>query len=267
MSQYHSRPVSNAGEVDWSAEEDQIWSELVARQLSVIGDRACRPYLDGLNMLNLTQERVPEINDINEILRRETGWQVEPVAALINFDRFFSLLSEKKFPVATFLRTREEFDYLQEPDFFHEIFGHCAMLTHHDFAAFTHAYGILGKAATHQERVYLARLYWFTVEFGLVKENGESKIYGGGILSSPGETIYSLDSQEAQRKPFDIQTVLRTPYRIDIMQPIYYELNDITELYHLSQQDLMSHVHRAMGAQMLPPLFELKAKTKDMNHA
>ncbi|MDN3695932.1 phenylalanine 4-monooxygenase [Vibrio clamense] len=267
MVQYHSKPVNGAGKVEWSAEEDQIWSELVTRQQSVIGDRACRPYLDGLDMLQLTHDRVPQLNDINKILLQETGWQVEPVAALINFDRFFSLLAERKFPVATFLRTREDFDYLQEPDFFHEIFGHCAMLTHQDFAAFTHAYGVLGKAATPAERVYLARLYWFTVEFGLVKENGKSKIYGGGILSSPGETVYSLDSTDAKRQPFDIQTVLNTPYRIDIMQPLYYELDDIAALYRLSQQDLMDQVHKAMKAEMLSPLFEPKAKSKEMNHA
>ncbi|MGF1755373.1 phenylalanine 4-monooxygenase, partial [Vibrio makurazakiensis] len=201
--------------------------------------------------------------DINSILLEKTGWQVEPVPALINFDKFFELLANKKFPVATFLRSREEFDYLQEPDFFHEIFGHCAMLTHSDFASFTHRYGQLGMTATSKERAYLARLYWFTVEFGLVKEQGLSKIYGGGVLSSPGETVYSLDSERAVRHPFDILDVLRTPYRIDIMQPIYFELESIADLYQLSQLDLMSLVRQAMELELYPPQFE----PKEVNHA
>ncbi|MBW3695688.1 phenylalanine 4-monooxygenase [Vibrio sp. T187] len=263
MSKYHSKPVSSAGIVDWSHEEDQIWHDLVSRQLKVIKSRASNAYLEGLEILNLSEDKVPQLPDINKILMEKTGWQVEPVPALINFDRFFGLLAEKKFPVATFLRSREEFDYLQEPDFFHEIFGHCAMLTNPDFAAFTHKYGQLGVNASSKERVYLARLYWFTVEFGLVKEGDETKIYGGGILSSPGETVYSLDSDTPSRHAFDISDVLRTPYRIDIMQPIYFVLNDIADLYNLSQMDLMEIVHQAMALELYPPLFE----PKEITHA
>lgn len=261
MTKYHSKPVNSKGFVDWDSQEDAIWRDLVQRQQSVIRSRACQAYLDGLDMLNLPVDRVPQLPEINEVLMRETGWQVSPVPALINFDRFFALLADKKFPVATFLRSREEFDYLQEPDFFHEIFGHCAMLTHPDFAAFTHTYGQLGKNATPQQRVYLARLYWFTVEFGLVKEGSNTKIYGGGILSSPGETIYSLDSTIPDRESFNLHNVLRTPYRIDIMQPVYYVLDDIRQLYQLSQTDLMSHVEKAMAAGLLPPLFTPKEET------
>ncbi|GLT20067.1 phenylalanine 4-monooxygenase [Vibrio zhanjiangensis] len=261
MSEYVSKPVDKQGFVDWSREEDQIWHDLVSRQLSLVNERACKEYLRGLELLNLPVKRVPQLPEINHILQRETGWKVEPVPALINFDRFFALLAEKKFPVATFLRSREEFDYLQEPDFFHEIFGHCAMLTNPEFARFTETYGKLGRDADSKERVYLARLYWFTVEFGLVREGQGFKIYGGGILSSPGETLYALDDERPVREEFDIQTVLRTPYRIDIMQPAYFFLNDIEHLYQLSQENLMTHVHQAMKAGLLPPLFESKEKT------
>ncbi|MDE1230163.1 phenylalanine 4-monooxygenase [Vibrio aestuarianus] len=261
MTQYHSKPLNSRGLIDWSGAEDAIWHDLVSRQKAVIQQRACQAYLDGLELLQLPNDYVPQLTDINRILQRETGWQVEPVPALINFDRFFALLADKKFPVATFLRTREEFDYLQEPDFFHEIFGHCAMLTHPDFAAFTHKYGQLGAKADHKQRVYLARLYWFSVEFGLVQERGETKIYGGGILSSPGETVYSLDSDVPKREIFDIQQVLRTPYRIDIMQPMYYVLHDLSDLYHLSQQNLMYQVEKAMKTELLTPLFQPKEET------
>ncbi|WP_114783629.1 phenylalanine 4-monooxygenase [Vibrio tetraodonis] len=260
MSDYVSKPINNQGLVDWSREEDQIWHDLVSRQLSLVNDSACKEYLRGLELLDLPVDRVPQLPEINRVLQRETGWAVEPVPALINFDRFFALLADKKFPVATFLRSREEFDYLQEPDFFHEIFGHCAMLTNPEFARFTQTYGELGRDADSKERVYLARLYWFTVEFGLVKEGEDFKIYGGGILSSPGETVYALNDEKPVREVFDIHTVLRTPYRIDIMQPAYFYLNNIEQLYQLSQEDLMSHVHRAMKAGLLSPLFEPKEK-------
>lgn len=261
MTSYVSKPVNEKGFVDWSTEDDRIWHDLVSRQLALVQQSACKEYLDGLEMLNLPLERVPQLPEINRVLKHETGWQVEPVPALINFDRFFALLADKKFPVATFLRSREEFDYLQEPDFFHEIFGHCAMLTNPQFAEFTHTYGQLGVNASAQERVYLARLYWFTVEFGLVKEGEDLKIYGGGILSSPGETLYAMKDPVPLREPFDIHTILRTPYRIDIMQPEYFVLEDIAQLYTLSKTDLMFYVQQAMKAGLLPPLFEPKEVT------
>ncbi|EGU45834.1 phenylalanine 4-monooxygenase [Vibrio splendidus] len=261
MTQYHSKPVSQEGWVEWSLEEDAIWHDLVKRQLDVIDDRACEAYLHGLTLLDLPLDRVPQLPEINKVLKETTGWQVQPVPALIDFDRFFDLLANKRFPVATFLRTREEFDYLQEPDFFHEIFGHCAMLTNPDFAAFTEQYGKLGQAATSKQRGYLARLYWFTVEFGLVKEGDKLKIYGGGILSSPAETNYALEGDLAVHERFDLQTVLRTPYRIDIMQPKYYVINDLAELFQISQENLLQQADLAIEAGLLPPLFEPKEPT------
>lgn len=258
MTQYRSKPVNQEGRVEWSREEDAIWRDLVTRQMGVIQNRACKAYLHGLTLLDLPQDRVPQLPEINRVLMEITGWQVEPVPALIDFDRFFNLLGNKRFPVATFLRTREEFDYLQEPDFFHEIFGHCAMLTNPDFAAFTEHYGQLGQAATPKQRAYLARLYWFTVEFGLVKEGDKTKIYGGGILSSPGETLYALESDVAIRDPFELQTVLRTPYRIDIMQPKYYVIDDFSQLFKISQLNLLKQADLAIEAGLLPPLFEPK---------
>lgn len=261
MTQYHSKPVSQEGWVEWSLEEDAIWHDLVKRQLDVINDRACDAYLHGLTLLDLPLDRVPQLPEINKVLMETTGWQVQPVPALIDFDRFFDLLANKKFPVATFLRTQDEFDYLQEPDFFHEIFGHCAMLTNTDFATFTEHYGKLGQAATPKQRAYLARLYWFTVEFGLVKEGHRLKIYGGGILSSPAETMYALGGDLAVRERFDLQTVLRTPYRIDIIQPKYYVIDELSELFKISQENLLQQADLAIDEGLLPPLFEPKEPT------
>ncbi|MEZ9116997.1 phenylalanine 4-monooxygenase [Vibrio cyclitrophicus] len=261
MTQYHSKPVSQEGWVEWSLEEDAIWHDLVKRQLDVINDCACDAYLHGLTLLDLPLDRVPQLPEISKVLIKTTGWQVHPVPALIDFDRFFDLLANKKFPVATFLRTRDEFDYLQEPDFFHEIFGHCAMLTNIDFATFTEHYGKLGQAATPKQRAYLARLYWFTVEFGLVKEGDRLKIYGGGILSSPAETMYALGADLAVRERFDLQTVLRTPYRIDIIQPKYYVIDKLSDLFKISQENLLQQADLAIDEGLLPPLFEPKEPT------
>jgi phenylalanine-4-hydroxylase len=259
-SNYVSHQSDADGFIHWSAEENQIWAELMQRQLSCIEGKACEEYLAGLKKLNLPLDRIPQLAEINAVLQNSTGWKVTEVPALISFDRFFQLLANKEFPVATFIRSREEFDYLQEPDVFHEIFGHCAMLTHPAFAEFTHTYGKLGLAASKEDRVYLARLYWFTVEFGLLNSKDGLRIYGGGILSSPGETLYAVSSELAERKTFDVLDVLRTPYRIDIMQPVYFMINSINDLFDVSRLDLMALVQQAKALGLHPAKFPPKEK-------
>ncbi len=258
--QYQSRQSDDNGIIHWSEEENQIWSELYARQIPLVRERACQEYLDGLELLKLDEKAIPQLPDINKVLLEKTGWQTAEVPALINFGEFFRLLANKQFPVATFIRTREEFDYLQEPDIFHEVFGHCPLLTNPAFAHFTHTYGKLGLAASKEDRVYLARLYWFTVEFGLVRANDELKIYGGGILSSPGETIYALDSDTPLRNPLTAIDALRTPYRIDIMQPLYYVLQEFDYLFELAEMDIMALLEKAKSLGLFSPLFPPKEK-------
>ncbi|WP_088331772.1 phenylalanine 4-monooxygenase [Lacimicrobium sp. SS2-24] len=258
--QYVSRQSDENGVIHWSDEENAVWRDLVARQLEIIEGRACDQFMHGLELLDLPADRIPQLAEVNEVLERETGWQVAEVPALINFDEFFRLLANKRFPVATFIRTREEFDYLQEPDIFHEIFGHCPLLTNPAFAHFTHTYGKLGYAASKQDRVYLARLYWFTVEFGLLRQNGDLRIYGGGILSSPGETIYALESDKPERHKMDPVEALRTPYRIDIMQPVYYVLENLDALFEISDMDIMALVEQARSLGLHEPKFPPKEK-------
>lgn len=260
QSKYVSRIPDAKGIIDWSAEENAVWHDLVERQLKHIPGKACDEYMHGLELLNLPQDRIPQLHEINEVLMRETGWQVAQVPALIPFDEFFRLLANKQFPVATFIRTREEFDYLQEPDIFHEIFGHCPLLTNPAFAHFTHKYGELGLAASPKERVYLARLYWFTVEFGLLKTPNGLRIYGGGILSSPGETEYAVNSDKPERLPLKPLDALRTPYRIDIMQPLYYTIESTDELFEIADLDIMALVEEAMELGLLEPKFPPKPK-------
>ncbi len=261
---YISHPSDKNGYVSWSDDENKIWADLVERQLNIIEGRACDEFMNGLQMLNLSYERIPQLQEVNDVLAKTTGWQVEQVPSLINFDSFFQLLANKRFPVATFIRTREDFDYLQEPDVFHEIFGHCPLLTNPAFAHFTHTYGKLGLAASKEDRQYLARLYWFTVEFGLLHTSNGLRIYGGGILSSPGETLYAVESEQAERYSLDPLEVLRTPYRIDIMQPIYYILKSFDQLFELAEMDLMKLVDTAKKLGLHPPKFAPKHHQANM---
>lgn len=255
---YVSKLPDTQGHIEWSNEENSIWSELIERQMRVIPGKACDEYMEGFELLGLPRDRIPQLHTIDTVLQKTTGWTTEAVPALIPFDRFFQLLANKKFPVATFIRSREELDYLQEPDIFHEIFGHCPLLTNPSFAYFTQKYGELGYQATPKERVYLARLYWFTVEFGLLQTPQGLRIYGGGILSSPGETQYALENKEAERRPMVPLDALRTPYRIDIMQPIYYTLTHIEQLFEISKMDIMALVHQAMELGLFEPTFPPK---------
>ncbi len=261
-SRYVARQADTQGYVDYSHIEDETWSTLYQQQMRLICGRACEQYLHGLEMLNLPADRVAQVPEVSAVLKKTTGWTLEPVAAVIPFDDFFALLANRQFPAATFIRRQEDIDYLQEPDVFHEIFGHCPLLTDPVFASFVQAYGQLGHGASRQEQIYLARLFWFTVEFGLINTNNGLRIYGAGILSSQGETVYALEDFHPERQPFDIDTVLRTPYRIDIYQPVYFVINGFEDLYSIMNIELMPRIHQAMELGLLAPKFPPKNKSR-----
>ena len=256
---YQAKTPDKNGIIPYTDEENETWSILYHRQRALLPGRACEDYIAGLERLELSTDRIPQPGEVSERLLDFTGWQVEPVPALINFTDFFQLLSEKKFPAASFIRRREDLDYLQEPDIFHEIFGHCPLLTYPGFADFTQNYGKYGLAASKKDRPMLARLYWFTVEFGLLRENGQLRSYGAGINSSPGELQYALDSDIPERLPFDPLDALRTPYRIDIYQPVYFVLNHPKELYHLAEVNLQELIDQARKLGEFPPKFDKEA--------
>lgn len=256
--QYVAREPDASGFIHYPEAEHQVWNTLISRQLKLIEGRACQEYLDGIEQLGLPSERIPQLGEINQVLAATTGWSVARVPALIPFQTFFELLANKQFPVATFIRTVDELDYLQEPDIFHEIFGHCPLLTNPWFAEFTHTYGKLGLKASKEERVYLARLYWLTIEFGLVETSQGRRIYGGGILSSPKETLYAL-SDTPQHLAFNPVEAMRTPYRIDILQPLYFVLPQLKQLFELAHQDIMAMVQQAMQLGLHAPKFPPKA--------
>jgi phenylalanine-4-hydroxylase len=250
--QYVAREPDTSGFIDYPDAEHAVWNTLITRQLKVIEGRACQEYLDGIEQLGLPHDRIPQLGEVNKVLAAATGWQVARVPALIPFQTFFELLANKQFPVATFIRTEQELDYLQ-------IFGHCPLLTNPWFAEFTHTYGKLGLAASKEQRVFLARLYWMTIEFGLVDTPQGRRIYGGGILSSPKETVYSLSS-EPEHQPFDPLDAMRTPYRIDILQPVYFVLPNLKRLFDLAHEDIMGMVRLGQQLGLHAPKFPPKIK-------
>jgi phenylalanine-4-hydroxylase len=258
---YASKIPDDNGFIQYSDEENRIWSELYARQMEILPGRACSAYLNNLEELGLPRDRVPQLPHVSEVLRQRTGWEVAPVPALIPFTEFFNLLANKKFPAATFIRCRDEMEYLQEPDIFHEVFGHCPLLLDEGFAAFSHAYGKAGVAARKEDHAMLARLYWFTVEFGLIRRPGrELRAYGAGLCSSIGEVPYALDSNVPVRKPFDPVDALRTPYRIDIYQTVYFVIQSSDDLYRLAQLNLLDMIVEARRLGMHAPTFPPKQK-------
>ncbi|MFT6268476.1 MAG: phenylalanine-4-hydroxylase [Alphaproteobacteria bacterium] len=258
LSKYTSKQADKDGIIHWSNDENQRWQRLYDRQMKLLEGRACKQYMHGVDLLGMSAKEIPQLKDIDNVLLAATGWRTAQVPALINFTEFFTLLANKQFPVATFIRSEEEFDYLQEPDVFHEIFGHCPLLTNPAFAHFTHTYGQLGLAANKEDRVFLARLYWFTVEFGLLNTPEGLRIYGGGILSSPGETVYALESNTPIRQLLTPLDAMRTPYRIDIMQPIYYVLQQADDLDEMASMDLMALVEDAKKLGLFAPKFAPK---------
>lgn len=235
---YEAKIPDHNGLVSYTKEEDQVWQSLYERQLKLIENRACDEFIEGVSVLKLSPKNIPQLPNVSQSLLTKTGWSVAPVKALISFKEFFDLLANRKFPAATFIRLREHLDYLKEPDIFHEIFGHCPLLTNKFFADFTQRVGKLGQRMNKEERVMLARLYWFTVEFGLMETSDGLRIFGGGILSSKGESIYALESDIPKRQNFDLLTVLRTTYRYDEMQKNYFIIKSFDHLYDLVNQDL-----------------------------
>jgi len=254
-SSYQSKTPDNNGCIPYSDAENAIWHDLISRQIPMLRGRACSEWIGAMNEMNFPINRVPQLKEISKVLNKHTGWSVAPVPALIGFSDFFQLLANKQFPVATFIRRREHFDYLQEPDIFHEVFGHTPPLTDHRFASFVEAYGKAGLAADPKDHAMLARLFWFTVEFGLVQSEEGIRSYGSGIMSSPGELVYATESDIPQRKAFEPVDVLRTPYRIDIYQPIYFVIESFDQLFDLAKSDLLGHIKEARRQGMHAPTF------------
>jgi phenylalanine-4-hydroxylase len=203
-------------------EDHAVWDLLFARQLELLGSRVVSAFFDGIDLLKLSHPGIPDVEGLNAILEPRTGWRTVAVPGLVPDDVFFAMLSQRVFPVGNFIRTREQLDYLEAPDCFHDMFGHIPMLAHHDFADMTRHIGELGtRAIIAGEGHRAARLYWHSVEFGLAEEHDELKILGAGLASSFGESHFSLESGAVERLPFSVERAVNTPYKHDAFQPRY----------------------------------------------
>ena len=222
----------------YTEQDHQTWRTLYARQAQLLNGRACDEYLRGLQQLRMSHERVPNFNELNEILRAHTGWQIVAVNGLVPDEVFFDHLANRRFPCTWWMRRPEQMDYLQEPDCFHDVFGHVPLLINPVFADYMQAYGEGGlKAERLQVLPMLARLYWYTVEFGLIQTADGLRIYGAGIVSSKAESLYSLDSDAPHRVGFDLRRILRTEYKIDDVQKTYFVIRDFAQLFDQTRAD------------------------------
>jgi phenylalanine-4-hydroxylase len=237
---------------DWaaySAAEHEVWMTLYRRQAELLPGRACDEFLHGLDALDLHRGGIPEFARINEELTRLTGWSVVAVPGLVPDDIFFDHLANRRFPAGRFIRKPHELDYLQEPDVFHDVFGHVPMLTDPIFAEYMQAYGEGGLKALGRGQLHnLARLYWYTVEFGLLETKQGLRIYGAGIVSSLSESIFALDDPSPNRIGFDLERVMRTPYRIDDFQQVYFVIPSLRALRETTLADFSTIYERLATA-------------------
>lgn len=241
---------------NWSAYTDvehQTWNTLYERQMKILPGRASEAFLRGLEALDLNAGGIPDFEVINPKLQALTGWTVVCVPGLVPDEVFFDHLANRRFVSGQFIRKPDQLDYLQEPDIFHDVFGHVPMLTDPDFAAYMEAYGKGGqRAASLGMLPNLARLYWYTVEFGLMQEADGLRIYGAGIVSSATESVFSLEDPSPNRLGFDLERVMKTLYRIDDFQQVYFVIDSIEALKTVTLQDFGPIYERLKGAEALP---------------
>lgn len=215
----------------FSADEHSMWNLLFARQSEMLPGRAADAFLRGLDVLKLSKPGIPDYRELNERLLAATGWKVVAVPGLVPDDVFFGHLANRRFPAGNFIRTPQQLDYLQEPDVFHDVFGHVPMLADPVFADFMVAYGKGGLRSLEFGALdHLARLYWYTVEFGLIQQTDGLRIYGAGIVSSFAESVFSLESPSPNRIEFDLMRVMRTEYHIDDFQQNYFVIPSLEHL-------------------------------------
>jgi phenylalanine-4-hydroxylase len=245
---------------DWasySAAEHDRWNRLFRRSLAALQNRACDEFLVMMEALSLSDGGIPDVEKLSDRLEKITGWRVVPVAELVPDDVFFDHLANRRFPAGAFIRPEEELDYLKEPDIFHDIFGHVPLLANPIFADFMVAYGKGGQRAMQLGLLAnLARLYWYTVEFGLIQTSAGLRIFGAGILSSVAESVFALESSSPNRVVFDLERVMRTKYAIDDLQQTYFVIESFEKLLAACYQDFGPVYERLAAATDIEP-FEL----------
>ena len=246
--------VIDQGFERYGAEEHAIWRTLFHRQAEILKERAAPEFLAGLDGLGIAAEGIPNFERLSDVLEEATRWRIVAVPGLVPDDVFFRHLANRRFPATNFIRRWDQLDYLQEPDVFHDIYGHVPMLFNPIFADYLQAYGQGGlKALALESLPFLARLYWYTVEFGLVHTKEGLRIYGSGIVSSKGESIYALESDKPKRLPFDLLRIMQTDYRIDDFQDIYFVIDGYEQLFEATRPDFTPYYASLKTRPTIPP--------------
>lgn len=237
----------------YSEADHDTYRRLYERQAALLPGRACDTFIEALPALGAST-RIPRFEEVNRRLRRATGWEIVAVPGLIPEVPFFTLLANRRFPVTAWIRTPQEFDYIVEPDVFHDLFGHVPLLFNPVFGDHMQEYGKGGlKAHGLGACELLSRLYWYTVEFGLIRQANGLRAYGAGILSSPGELQYAVASPQPQRLPLDVERVMRTRYRIDSFQQTYFVIESFRDLFDKTAPDFTPLYARVKGLPELAP--------------
>jgi len=253
-------PVYATGVVEqpwdgYTPTDHDVWRRLYARQRELLVGRASDAFLRAQAEMGLTPDRIPRFEDLNRVLADATGWQIVGVEGLLPEIDFFTHLANRRFPVTWWIRRPDQFEYIEEPDLFHDLFGHVPLLVNPVFADYMQAYGrggIRAHGLGAEAMMQLARLYWYTVEFGLVREPAGLRIYGSGIVSSGGESVYCLESDAPNRIGFDLERVMRTRYRIDTYQQTYFVIDGFEQLMAETSQDFGPIYERLAGQDPLP---------------
>ena len=235
--------------------DHQVWAQLFERQKAVLPGRASDEFLSALAAMEMTPDRIPRFDDLNPILRAATGWELVGVEGLLPELTFFDHLANRRFPVTWWIRKPDQMDYLSEPDLFHDLFGHVPLLMNPVFADYMEAYGRGGVKAHgigEDALVNLTRLYWYTVEFGLIKQKDGLRIYGSGIVSSKGESIHCLESDAPNRIGFDLERIMRTRYRIDTYQKTYFVIDSFEQLMDATGPDFAPIYERLARLESVP---------------
>lgn len=234
---------------NYTPQEHAVWKTLFERQSKLLPGRACDEFVRGMQDLPIGPDQIPNFEQLSETLSQRTGWQIVAVPGLVPDDVFFEHLAHRRFPAGHFIRKPHELDYLEEPDVFHDVFGHVPMLMNPAIADYIQAYGEGGLRAKRLGVLEkLARVYWYTVEFGLVKQPGGLRVYGAGIASSATETVFSVEDDSPNRVAFDLERVMRTNYRIDDFQESYFVLDNLNDLLELARIDFAPLYERVAGA-------------------
>jgi phenylalanine-4-hydroxylase len=238
----------------YPAADHATWQTLFERQTRLLPGRACDAFVQGMAALPIAADQIPDFRRLSDALMRRTGWQVVAVPGLVPDDVFFEHLAHRRFPAGQFIRAPHQLDYLEEPDVFHDVFGHVPLLMHPAMADFIQAYGEGGLRAQRLGVLdQLARVYWYTVEFGLVQQADGLRIYGAGIASSATESRFCLDDPSPHRLGFDVERVLRTHYRIDDFQETYFVIDGLDALLNLARIDFAPLYQRTQGQPVLAP--------------